>query len=103
MMSSKLSISLSATIWPIFLTKNLLFWISTYPLSWIVEIILAYVEGLPIPFFSNSFTRAASEYLDGGLVNFWSSLISFKLRLSPSFNGGKISSSSDFIGCEIFV
>jgi hypothetical protein len=30
----------------------------------------AYVEGLPIPFFSSSLTSAASENLAGGLVYF---------------------------------
>ena len=51
-----------------------------------------------MPFFSNSFTRAASENLAGGFVNFCSSFISFKSRVSPSESGGKISSPSDFIG-----
>ena len=92
-MSSKLSNNLSATIWPIFFTKNLLFWISTYPLSWIVEIIFAYVEGLPIPFFSSSLTSAASENLDGGFVYFCSKLIFSTVRESPSFSDGRISSS----------
>ena len=60
-----------------------------------VEIMFAQVEGLPIPFFSNSLTRAASEYLDGGFVNFCSKSILFLDIESPSFSDGRISSSFD--------
>ena len=97
-MSSKLFTSLSVTIIPIFLTKNLLFWISTYPRSWIVEIIFAYVEGRPIPFFSNSLTKAASENLAGGLVYFCLFSRSLRLKFWFTASGGKIleSWSSDF-------
>ena len=37
-----------------------------YPLAWIVEMVGAKVEGLPIPFSSNIFTRDASVYRAGG-------------------------------------
>jgi len=42
---------------------------SIYPLSIIVEIVGAYVEGLPIHSDSNFFTKDASVYLAGGLEN----------------------------------
>ena len=47
----------------------------TYPLFWIVEIVGAYVEGLPIPNSSSFLTSEASEYLYGGLLNFWLTII----------------------------
>ena len=53
----------------------------------------AYVEGLPIPFFSSSLTSAASENLAGGLVYFWSKFNCSRFKISPSANGGKIASS----------
>jgi hypothetical protein len=40
---------------------------SIYHLSIIVEIVGAYVDGLPIPSHSNFFTKEASVYLAGGL------------------------------------
>ena len=46
-----------------------------------------------MPFFSNSFTKAASENLAGGLVYFCSKLIFSNFKISPSDNGGKIASS----------
>ena len=46
--------------------KNLLFKISAYPLLAIVEMMLAYVDGLPIPNSYSFLTKLASEYLGGG-------------------------------------
>ena len=59
-----------------------------------VEMMFAYVDGLPIPLFSSSLTSAASENLAGGFVNFFSFLRSTRFKVSPSASGGKIASSS---------
>ena len=67
--------------------------ISAYPLFEITEIILAYVEGLPIPSSSSFFTKLASEYLGGGCVKCCSSLNSF-ISIIPLFTSGSILSSS---------
>ena len=58
-----------------------------------VDIICAYVEGLPIPFFSSSLTKAASENLAGGFVNFFSLFTLSNDNFSFSESGGKIPSS----------
>ena len=41
----------------------------TYPRSWIVEMIEAYVEGLPMPSSSRRLISEASVNLAGGLVS----------------------------------
>ena len=57
--------------------------------------ILAYVEGLPIPNSSNFLTRLASEYLGGGWVKCCSSVKSLN-STSPLPTSGNIFSSSLF-------
>ena len=48
-----------------------------------------YVDGLPMPLFSNSLTRLASEYLDGGFVK-CCDLVTFEISLfKPTFNDSK--------------
>ena len=47
---------------PLSVGKNLLLTISAYPLLAITEIILAYVDGRPIPNSSSFLTKLASEY-----------------------------------------
>ena len=48
-----------------------------------------YVDGLPMPLFSNSLTRLASEYLDGGFVK-CCDLVTFEISLfKPIFNDSK--------------
>ena len=49
--------------------------IFTYPLSIIDATSDAYVDGRPIPFFSNSRTSVASLYLDGNYAYFCSPVI----------------------------
>ena len=56
--------------------------------------IAAYVEGLPIPNFSNSFTKDASVNLLIGFVKCCFDSKEINLRLSPSFISGKINSVS---------
>jgi len=68
---------------------------STYFLSNIVLVIVAYVDGLPIPFSSNSFINEASLYLAGGSVKCWFNFTSFNKALSPISNLGKIFSCND--------
>jgi hypothetical protein len=68
-----------------------------------VEIVGAYVEGLPIPNSSKDLIKLASEYLAGGWVKCWSVLMFCKATDSPSANSSNtdISSSSvfRFISC----
>ena len=59
----------------------------------IVDIILAYVEGLPIPSSSSFLTKLASEYLGGGCVKCCSSKKD-SIFIGPFFTSGSISSSS---------
>ena len=66
-----------------------------YPLPLVkVEIVGAYVDGLPIPSSSSFLTRDASEYLAGAAVNLHSALICLSYILSPIFISGRITSSS---------
>ena len=74
---------------------NLLFIVSAYPLVDITEIILAYVEGLPIPSSSNFLTKLASEYLGGGCVKCCSSKIA-SILTGPFYISGNMFSSSSF-------
>ena len=57
------------------------------------DIILAYVDGLPIPSSSSFFTRLASEYLGGGWVKCCSS-IKLSILTGPLSTSGRIFSSS---------
>ena len=63
---------------------------STYPLLCTVEIVGAYVEGLPIPNSSSCFTKDASVNLYGGLVKRCVALIKLYPRCSPIFKLGNI-------------
>ena len=55
----------------------------------IVEMVGAYVEGLPIPNSSNFFTRLASEYRGGFWVNLSVAVICFAARFSPAVTLGR--------------
>ena len=68
---------------------------SAYPLLDITEIILAYVEGRPIPNSSNFLTKLASEKRGGGCVKCCSSLNSF-ISIGPLETSGNIFSTSLF-------
>ena len=65
------------------------------------EIILAYVDGLPIPSSSNFFTKLASEYLGGGCVKCCSSK-SESILIGPTDISGKLTSSSFFWSLNTF-
>ena len=69
--------------------------VSAYPLVEITEIMLAYVDGLPIPSSSSFFTKLASEYLGGGCVKCCSSR-KFSIFTGPFKTSGSIFSSSSF-------
>ncbi len=58
----------------------------------IVEIVGAYVEGLPIPNSSSFLTRVASENLYGAFENDWVTNIFLQSSLSPTFKSGNNSS-----------
>ena len=59
--------------------------------------ILAYVEGRPIPNSSSFLTRLASEYLGGGSVKCCSSIILLIFTVSLFFTSGKILSASSLL------
>ena len=64
-------------IWVISLVLASFVPFSMYPRFWIVEIVGAYVDGLPIPKSSNFFTKLASLYLP--ILFGYSSLASISL------------------------
>ena len=59
--------------------------------------ILAYVEGRPMPSSSSFLTKLASEYLGGGSVKCCLSIILSIFTVSLSLTSGKILSSSSFL------
>ena len=74
----KNSCNLSVTSNPISVGTNFFSSIFTYPLSFILPIIVAYVLGLPIPSSSIALTSFASVYLAGGCVKCCSLVISLE-------------------------
>ena len=65
-----------------------------YPRSTSVEIIFAYVEGLPMPYSSSVLTRLASEYRGGGCVKCCSPNNLFNVNSSFSSSSGNFDSFS---------
>src|SRR6516225_7893787 len=86
--SSKLLISNPHTRSPSIVGVNRPCSFFTYSRSTIVEIIDAYVDGLPIPSSSSSFTSVASVYLGGGSVKCCSGRIDSSFSTCPSVTRG---------------
>ena len=80
---------------PISVGTNFLSFLFTYPLSIIVLIVVAYVDGLPIPRLSISLINELSVYLAGGSVKccFVSTLSVIRLSDLYLSKSGKILSS----------
>ena len=66
----------------------------TYPRSSSVEIVGAYVDGRPIPFSSNAFTRLASVKRGGGCVKCCSGSSSSSRSACSAVSPGSIASAS---------
>src|SRR5689334_924531 len=81
----KWSVRNRLTILPMSVGMNRRASISTYSRSCNVEMIVAYVEGRPMPYSSSALTSDASEYLGGGSVKCCSARRVMSDTMSPSF------------------
>ncbi|MNH24905.1 hypothetical protein D3C72_1360070 [compost metagenome] len=66
---------------------------SAYPRTWTVLMIVAYVDGRPIPRSSSFFTRLPSVKRAGGRAKTWRALALASVIASPLLTGGRMSAS----------
>ena len=82
--------SRSVTVLPSSVAVNRRFSASTYPFLVMVERIVAYVLGRPMPSFSSVLTSDASLYRGGGWVKCWLAIRPSLSSVCPSASGGRI-------------